>query len=125
MNRWDIDINGVSIVLTDVQTQLGVDGGGLSTTITQGARALDDALESAKSPVVEAELLRFVSHYSTTTDRMYLRGLSCLKGASDATNEFIAGNTEMARTAELHAGTTFNLDIEGTPEPPPNMDEPR
>ena len=48
-------------------------------------RGLDMALENAKSPPVETALAGFFENYAERTESMFLKGLSCLKGAADAT----------------------------------------
>lgn len=123
MAKWDIDVAGVSVVLTDFSSELGIEGGGFSETIDSTSKGLNMALNNAKSPPVESALLGFLGHYTSKTDQMFLRSLSCLQGASDATNAYMDGDQEMAREAQRTAGSITALDMGG--EEPFKMGGPR
>lgn len=116
MSEWDIDVYGVALVLTDFSDQLGLDGGGFSSTIDSTAEGIDMALTNAKSPPVEAALSGFLGHFTTQTEAMFTRSLSCLQGANDATLAYGEGQEEMAAEAQRQAGTGNNLDL-GHDEP--------
>lgn len=117
MSKWDIDVYGVALVLTDLGDQLGIEGGGFSSTIDSTAQGVEMALTNAKSPPVEAALAGFLDHFTTQTDAMFTRSLSCLQGANDATVAYSEGQEEMAAQAQRQAGTGANLDL-GTDAPP-------
>lgn len=121
MSEWDIDVYGVSLVLTDLSDQLGIDGGGFTSTIDSTADGLTMALDSAKSPPVEAALNDFLGHFTTETDAMFTRTLSCLQGVNEATLAYNDGQEEMAAEAQRQAGTAENLDL----SPPPPTEGPR
>lgn len=111
MSDWSIDVYGVSLVLTDLSGQLGLEGGGFSSTIDSTGRGIDMALTNAKSPPVEAALSGFFDHFTGETEAMFTRTLSCLQGATDATTAYIQGQEEMAAEAQRQAGTNENLDL--------------
>lgn len=111
MSEWDIDVYGVSLVLTDLSDQLGLEGGGLSSTIDSTGSGIDMALTNVKSPPVEAALSGFFDHFTGETDAIFTRTLSCLQGATDATTAYIQGQEDMAAEAQRQAGTTENLDL--------------
>lgn len=111
MSEWDIDVYGVSLVLTDLSDQLGLEGGGLSSTIDSTESGIDMALANVKSPPVEAALYGFFDHFTGETDAIFTRTLSCLQGATDATTAYIQGQEDMAAEAQRQAGTTENLNL--------------
>lgn len=111
MSDWDIDVYGVSLVLTDLSDELGLEGGGFSSTIDSTGSGIDMALTNAKSPPVEAALSGFFDHFTGETDAIFTRTLSCLQGATDATTAYTQGQEEMAAEAQRQAGTTENLDF--------------
>ena len=112
MSTWNINVFGVDGVLSTYNDQLGTEGGGLSEEIDSTGRGLDTALENAKSPPVETALAGFFEHYADQTDAMFLKGLSCLKGASEATLAYQNGDHEMALTAQEDAGNIDALDLD-------------
>ncbi|MFB8766808.1 DUF6507 family protein [Nocardiopsis alba] len=109
--EWNIDIYGVSLVLTNLSDLLGLEGDGLSGTIDSISGGIDMALTNAKSPPVEAALGGFLEHFTGETDAMFTRTLSCLQGANDATLAYNQGQEEMAAEAQQQAGTGENLDL--------------
>ncbi|WP_017624709.1 DUF6507 family protein [Nocardiopsis chromatogenes] len=111
MSRWNIDVYGVSVVLTNVGDKLGVEGGGLSSTIDSASDGIETALNNAKSPPVEAALGGFFDHFTGETDAMFIRSMSCIQGASDATLAYNQGQEEMAAQAQQQAGSGENLDL--------------
>lgn len=111
MSEWNIDVHGVSLVLTDLSDQLGLEGGGLSSTIDSTGSGIDMALTNVKSPPVEAALSGFFDHFTGETDAIFTRTLSCLQGATDATTAYIQGQEDMAAEAQRQAGTTENLNL--------------
>ena len=119
MSQWDIDVYGVSLVLSDLSDQLGVDGGGFMSTIDSTSDGVDMALSNVKSPPVESALSDFLGHFTTETDAMFTRTLSCLQGVNEATLAYNEGQEEMAAEAQRQAGTAENLD---TNPPPPTED---
>ncbi|WP_306367162.1 DUF6507 family protein [Nocardiopsis sp. CC223A] len=123
MSQWNIDVYGVSLTLTTFGEQLGLEGGGLSSTIDSAADGIDMALDNVKSPPVEHALSGFLTHFTTETDAMFVRSMSCLKGANDATVAYNEGQEEMALEAQSQAGTGENLDLGGGgSDAPPNME---
>lgn len=112
MSTWKIDVFGVNGVLNVYDGQLGTEGGGLSDQIDSTSRGLDTALENAKSPPVETALAGFFENYAERTESMFLKGLSCLKGAADATVHYQNGDHEMALTAQDDAGNIDALDLD-------------
>ena len=82
MSQWDIDVYGVSLFLSDISYQLGVDGGGFMSTIDSTSDGVDMALSNVKSPPVESALSDFLGHFTTETDAMFTRTLSCLQGST-------------------------------------------
>ncbi|WP_159941398.1 MULTISPECIES: DUF6507 family protein [unclassified Nocardiopsis] len=117
MSTWNIDVAGVSVVLTVFSDQLGIEGGGLAETIDSTADGIDMALDNAKSPPVEIALAGLFEHYTGETDGMFLKSLSCLQGASDATLAYNDGQHEMALEAQRTAGDVSALGLEGGEEP--------
>lgn len=111
MSKWNIDVYGVSLVLTNLSDQLGLEGDGFSDTIDSTSDGIDMALTNAKSPPVEAALSGFLEHFTGETDAMFTRTLSCLQGANDATVAYNQGQQEMAAEAQRQAGTGDNLDL--------------
>ncbi|WP_150241617.1 DUF6507 family protein [Nocardiopsis quinghaiensis] len=111
MSQWNIDVYGVALVLTDLGDQLGLEGGGFSSTIDSTADGIDMALNNAKSPPVETALAGFLDHFTGKTDAMFTRSLSCLQGANDAALAYSEGQEEMAAEAQGQAGTGDNLDL--------------
>lgn len=111
MSSWDINVHGVHGVLTSYNNQLGTEGGGLSDEIDSTGRGINMALENAKSPPVETALLGFFEYYTSDTGAMFLKALSCLRGASDATVAYQNGDHEMALTAQEEAGKIEALDL--------------
>ncbi|WP_067599124.1 DUF6507 family protein [Nocardiopsis listeri] len=111
MSEWSIDVYGVSLVLTDLGDQIGLEGGGFSSTIDSTSDGIDMALSNAKSPPVESALSGFFEHFSGETDAMFTRSLSCLQGATDATTAYTQGQEDMAAEAQRQAGTAENLDL--------------
>ncbi|MYR31446.1 hypothetical protein GTW20_03990 [Nocardiopsis alba] len=116
MSTWDIDVNGVSAVLGVYNDQLGTEGGGLSEEIDSTGVELGTALESVKSPPVEIVLAEFLEYYSEKSETMFLKGLSCLKGVSEAVIAYQAGDYEMASTAQEDAGSIDALDLDACGE---------
>ncbi|MFD3686449.1 DUF6507 family protein [Nocardiopsis sp. NPDC058631] len=121
MSAWDIDVHGVALTLTDFSTQLGIDGDGFSSTIDTTADGIDMALTNAKSPPVESALGDFLSHFTSETNAMFTRSLSCLQGANDATLAYDQGQQDMAATAQSQAGTGTNLDLGSDAQLPPGV----
>lgn len=113
MSSWNIDVFGVHGVLSVYNNQLGTEVGGLSEEIDSTGRGIDMALENVKSPPVETALAGLFEYYANETETMFLKGLSCLKGASDATNAYQNGDHEMALTAQGEAGKIEALDLDG------------
>ena len=114
MGDWSIEPDGVSTVLANVQGQLGAgeEGGGLSQSIERAGEQIERALEYVKSPPIEAELLRFLGDFHDRGSEIFLHGLSCLTGASEATQSYIDGDQEMALEAQRSAGDVDNLDLD-------------
>src|SRR5699024_12311063 len=75
---------------------------------------------NVKSPPVESALSDFLGHFTTETDAMFTRTLSCLQGVNEATLAYNEGQEEMAAEAQRQAGTTENLDM----NPPPPTESP-
>ncbi|MFV2196657.1 DUF6507 family protein [Nocardiopsis sp. LOL_012] len=115
MSAWDLDIPGVSTVLTNTGADLGVDeaGGGLAEQAETTGQEIADAVEAVRSAPVEAELLRFLGTYNGRTGEMLITGLSCVVGAGEAAQAYMDGNEEMALEAQRNAGTADNLDLDG------------
>lgn len=111
MSSWNIDVFGVHGVLTVFDNQLGTEGGGLADEIDSTGRGIEMALQNAKSPPVETALAGFFENYSAQTETMFLKALSCLKGASDATAAYQNGDHEMALNAQEEAGRIEALDL--------------
>ncbi|WP_017539040.1 DUF6507 family protein [Nocardiopsis halophila] len=111
MSRWNIDVYGVSVVLTNLGDKLGIEGGGLSSTIDSAADGIETALNNAKSPPVEGALGGFFDHFFDETDAMFVRSMSCIQGASEATLAYNQGQEEMAAQAQKEAGSGDNLDL--------------
>ncbi|GAA1459580.1 DUF6507 family protein [Nocardiopsis exhalans] len=114
MSSWDIDPVGISIALTNVQTDLGAgeEGGGLSESAGRVDDQLDRALMTAKSALVEVELMRFMNQVQTQTSNIFLHGLSCVTAAGEATQLYIDGDQEMALESQKTAGNIENLGLE-------------
>ncbi|WP_017599054.1 DUF6507 family protein [Nocardiopsis lucentensis] len=111
MSRWNINVYEVALLVNDVSDQLGLDGGGFTSTVDSTSDGIDMALTNAKSPPVEEALSSFLGHFTSETDAMLTRGLSCVVGANEATLAYQDGQEEMALTAQRRAGTGSNLDL--------------
>ncbi|MDT0331741.1 DUF6507 family protein [Nocardiopsis lambiniae] len=122
MSEWKIDVHGVSLTLTALGDRLGLEGGGFSSTIDSTSDGIDMALKNVKSPPVEHALSGFLTHFASETDAMFIRSMSCLKGANDATLAYNEGQEEMALEAQNQAGTGENLDLGGGDGAPANAE---
>ena len=100
MSKWDIDPPGVSGVVT----RTGERAGGFDTARTAMGNALSGAAGSCGSEIVAGALAGFAQHISPSIDGVTRLTGRILTAAVDATKAYVAGDLEMAATAQSNAG---------------------
>ena len=99
MSSWDIDPAGVQGVLgrtTDVAA-------GFDPALTSMSSALEGAAQAGASGPVATALSGFVTALSGDVEFVYGRTTSAVQGCVGAVNAYVAGDLEMAATAQANA----------------------
>jgi hypothetical protein len=99
MSKWDIDPAGVSGVVT----RTGERAKGFETATTSMSNALSGAAGACGSEIVAGALSGFAQHVSPSITAVAQRTGRILTAAVDATKAYVAGDLEMAATAQSHA----------------------
>ena len=99
MSRWDIDAPGVSGVVT----RTGERAAGFETSTTSTSNALGGAATSCGSEIVADALAGFSEHIGPDITAVAERTGRIMKAAVDATKAYVAGDLEMAATAQANA----------------------
>lgn len=101
MSRWDIDPRGVAGVVT----RTGERAKGFKTATTNVSNALSGAAGACGSEIVAGAIAGFAQHIGPSVTAVSQRTGRVLNGAIDATKAYIAGDMEMAATAQSNATT--------------------
>jgi hypothetical protein len=100
---WDIDVAGVSKVLTDTSTA-AEPFNGLAKTYGDKLNSLMTAMNYEVFAVVAAAVGEYAQHWSPTIEAAAKQVGSSLTGAQNAVKAYMGGQEEMALNAQRAAG---------------------
>lgn len=101
MPDWDIRPGGVQGVLAATE---GV-AAEFETQMTTLRSGLEGAVAQSSSEPVSAALMELAEAQARNTEFVFTRTGACLNGAAQATNAYVAGDEEMAATAQAAAAS--------------------
>lgn len=100
---WDIDVAGVSKVLTDTSTA-AEPFNGLATTYGEKLNSLMTAMEYEAFAVVAVAVGEYGQHWGPTIEAAAKQVTSSVMGAQNAVKAYMGGQEEMALNAQRAAG---------------------
>lgn len=115
---WDIDVQGVTKVLTDTATE-AEPFNGLITTYGENLQAIMDGLNYESFMVVAAAVGEYSQHWAPTLQAAATQVSASLIGAQNAVKAYMEGQNEMAMNAQQAAANGEVPDPPGTPQTKP------
>jgi hypothetical protein len=115
---WDIDVGGVTKVLTDTATE-AEPFNGLVTTYGENLKAIMEGLNYDAFMVVAAAVGEYSQHWAPTLEAAATQVTASMEGAQNAVKAYMGGQEEMAMNAQQAAANGEVPDPPGTRETKP------